>query len=725
MLLTAPNEHTATEEVSSLEVQDSDGMRAVFLKGTLIYTVDLEDRTYCRWAAAQLYLTHDVSQSEIAVAWGATRRIVNGWISTFREEGLKGLEDKKQGRPVKATRQRKNRVFQLRANRLEIPEIARQTKLSQRTVKRILFTEAESSQEMLPGLEESSQENEQQEAEASEDIGKNAQPSDPLDRTQDRAAAAAGLIQEAEPVFAESEHVEGAGAFLAIAALGRTGFFRAVQRIYGSFGAAFYGVRSIFMTLFVISVLRIRNPERLNRDPRMKVGRIIGLDRGPSVKTLRSKLKVLAARRQAANLMNLLAKERLQGTGQPAGVLFVDGHVQCYYGKSKVGKVFSSTKSRVVRGNTDYWVNLGDGTPLLCIPTPFNDRMSKVLPVIVRKAQKLCHGKRLTLVFDRGGADAASYERLLQLGCDFIAYHKNPQPVDSSVFSAAPTVINNRQYDYAPYERDIELPVYIGKGKGRRRKTDRTVPVREIVVRRKDEGNTHVITSRRDQEAVTICSTLFSRWTQENFFKYMIANYEFDHIYTYRTENVPADVDHPNPEYTQLEKQQKKIRQRIAAILGKDLDRIADNRLDELADMHKGSKGEELQKLSETLKEVRKALKKTPKRESAAHYRMLEPESRMIGNTVKSTAWHIEGLLAELVRDTWNGVNGNERGIVEGFLQTTGSIKQKNGVLNITLQQQATPEQTRVLKHVCDELTVMCVKYPGSQLRMVFDVADK
>ena len=152
---------------------------------------------------------------------------------------------------------------------------------------------------------------------------------------------------------------------------------------------------------------------------------------------------------------------------------------------------------------------------------------------------------------------------------------------------------------------------------------------------------------------------------------------------------------------------------------------VNDNRLDELADMHKGSKGEELQKLSETLKEVRKALKKTPKRESAAHYRMLEPESRMIGNTVKSTAWHIEGLLAELVRDTWNGVNGSERGIVEGFLQTTGSIKQKNGVLNITLQQQATPEQTRVLKHVCDELTVMCVKYPGSQLRMVFDVADK
>ena len=595
MVLTAPDEQSVTEKTKRLEVLDSDGVRAVFLDGTLIYNIDLDDKTYCRWTAVQMYLTHRLSQPEIAAAWGVTRRAVNMWIC----------------------------------------------------------------------------------------------------------------------------------AFLAIAALGRTGFFQAVQRVYGSFGAAFYGVRSIFMTLFLITVLRIRNPERMNRNPAVKLGRILGLDRGPAVKTLRSKMKVMAARRQAANLMNLLAKERLQGKGLPDGVLFVDGHVQCYYGKSKVGEVYSATKSKVVKGNTDYWVNLGDGTPILCIPMPFNERMSKVLPVILQKAQKLCPGRRITLVFDRGGADAASYERLKRLGCDFISYHKNPQTVDPAVFIPEPTVINNREYDYAPYERDTQLAVYCGNGKGRRSKTGRTVAVREIVIRRKDGGNTHVITSRDDLAAATVCSTLFGRWTQENFFKYMLETYDLDHIYTYRSENVPAEIDHPNPEYKQLEKQQKRIRQRIAAILGRKLDSIAENKLNDLVNLYSGKKGEELNKLSKTLKAVRQALKKTPKRETAAHYAMLEPETRMIGNTVKSTAWHIEGILAELVRDVWKAVNGNERGIVEGFLQTTGSIRPEGGLLHITLKRQATPQQTRVLQHVCNELTVMAVKYPGTNLRMVFEVAEQ
>ena len=32
----------------------------------------------------------------------------------------------------------------------------------------------------------------------------------------------------------------------------------------------------------------------------------------------------------------------------------------------------------------------------------------------------------------------------------------------------------------------------------------------------------------------------------------MIGAYDLDHLYTYRTERVPAGLDHPNPEYTSL-----------------------------------------------------------------------------------------------------------------------------------------------------------------------------
>jgi hypothetical protein len=709
-------------EPTGLDVLDSDGLRVVFVNGTQVYAIDAADKTHRRYVAVQLYLNHEFTQEQIASKWGVSRRIVNRWVAAFNEDGLDGLKDKGVGRPRKVDQHKERRILQLRAEKLKITEIARRVSLGTTTVKRVLRA-ARQQQDNLPGFEESSRKVEAREnAEGVPSSGSVAEV-DPLDRGADRAAAAAGLIEDAEPVFADCDHVEGAGALLAVAVLAETSFFDTAKRVYGSLGAAFYGLRSVFMTLFLMSVLRIKTPERLNEQHPLKVGRLLGLDRSPAVKTLRSKLRALANREQAANMMNLMAVERLQEAGLPDAFLLVDGHVQCYYGGNKVGQVYATGKSRVVKGATDYWVNLPDGTPLLCMSTPFNARLSKILPDILETAQKLCGDRRITLVFDRGGADAATYEKLLRRDCDLIAYHKTPLPVDLDNFVQAATVINNREYDYEPYERETELTVYRTDSKGQRRKTKRTVQLREIVVRRKDNGTTHVVTSRRDLDATRVCGILFGRWTQENFFKYMLSTYKLDHLYTYQTSDVPEEIDHPNPEYTQLEKQQRKIRRRIAAILGRKLDDIAENNLQELAKVHTGKKGKELANLSETLKGVQKAMGTTPKRISASDYAVLESETRMIGNIVKSTAWHIEGILAKLVRNLWNGVNGNERGIVEAFLQTTGSLTVDDSCLKIVLQQQSTPERTRLLQHICNEATVMAATYPGTNLRMIFDVA--
>jgi len=39
---------------------------------------------------------------------------------------------------------------------------------------------------------------------------------------------------------------------------------------------------------------------------------------------------------------------------------------------------------------------------------------------------------------------------------------------------------------------------------------------------------THIVTSRKDLSAVTIAYRMFERWRQENFFKYMSAEYALD-----------------------------------------------------------------------------------------------------------------------------------------------------------------------------------------------------
>ena len=742
-----------------LRCHESDGVRLVFLDDIRVYELELSCKVHTRYIAVQLYLNHNIRQVTVSKAWNITARTLRNWINDFINNGISGLEDDLQGAPVKITPMVIKRICQLREDQMKVTNIARKMNITVRSVYTVLSDAQVKKEVQLPGLEDVDKslskvvdseitvseylEQTPDESTVSEHsvavpdeittdfevaiVAKSIQNSkDPLDRGADRMAAYNGLIEDAEPIFENCAHVEGAGAFLAIAVLATTPFFSAVNKNYKSLGAAFYGLRSTFSTMFIMAVLRIKTPEKLNSYNPLKIGRILGLDRSPAVKTLRRKITTLSGRNKAIKLMDDLAAKKIAALKGVDAFLYTDGHVQCYYGKKKVGKVFSNNKKKVVKGTTDYWVNLGDGTPLLCISTEFNAHMSTILPSIISHAQKVCDGKRVTILFDRGGADALTYEKILAMGCDFIAYHKTPKPIDINEFEKKETVVHNRTYNYALLEREAQIPVYEVSGeKKTRRKTKRTVDLREIMIRRDDDGVTSVITNRRDLEGDVVCASLFKRWTQENFFKYMIATYNLDHLYTYRTSKVSPDIDHPNPEYNTLLSQQRKIRKRITAIIGaKKLEAFADNKLDELVELHEGEKGEELKKLSSTLKGVRQAIKLIPKRESAGHYDKLDSESRIIGNIVKSAAYDAEGVLAKLVKSVWNGVNGNEKGIIEGFLKSTGAIEVDGRFIKITIQEQSTPERTRLLKHVCDELTAMTVKYPGSNLTMVFDTAS-
>lgn len=711
--------------VCEITTLNSEGVRNVYLSGQLVYSVETADVTNDRNIAVQLYLTHGIKQGSIAKAWGVSTRCIGIWVAAYRDKGVEGLRMKEQGCPVKLTPQVKKRALELRRQRRTITEIARMLKLSPRSVTTIV-NETDSTQPDF--FEEQTSSVDAEQAELIELESQAVESGiDPLNRTSDRVLAVAGLLEDAEPIFANSMHVEGAGALLAVAVLAKGGFLESTQAVYRTLGPAFYGLRSIFMTFFLMAVLRVKSPEEMRKTHPHKLGRLLGLDRAPAIKTIRRKIKALAGRQQAVNLMNLRSKEMVAGNILLDAVLYVDGHVMCYHGDKKVGKTFSNNKNQVVKGVTDYWVNLKDGTPLLCIPTAFNDRLNKVLPKIVMEAAKSCKGRRITVVFDRGGADASAYEMLIKMGCDFIAYHKNPEKIDASVFKEQEYVINKRTYKYAPHERECEVPVYTTAESGRRSKSGQVVKLREIIIRREDGGFTHVITTRRDLDKGATCGTLFSRWTQENFFKYMIATYNLDHLYTYQAKNVPDDIDHPNPEYTQLTSTKKKIRHKIAVLLGKELDNIAANKLDNLLEIHsrkKGETGKKFKELSDQLKLVNEALAVTAKRETAADYQMLESETRLIGNIVKMAAWDAEGQLANLVRSEWNGVNGNERGIVESFMQTTGSLEVVADKLIIRLQSQFTPKETRLLAHICSALTDYQVCYPGTKTVMAFEVEE-
>ena len=132
----------------------------------------------------------------------------------------------------------------------------------------------------------------------------------PSDRGGDRLLARLGLLEDAPPLFGSTAAVPRAGVLLALPVLVSSGIFAGAQKIYGSLGPAFYGLRTSLLTLLLMALWRIKRPEGLKEYSPQDLGRVLGLDRAPEVKTLRRKLSRLAAVGRAAQFGQALAQQR-------------------------------------------------------------------------------------------------------------------------------------------------------------------------------------------------------------------------------------------------------------------------------------------------------------------------------------------------------------------------------------------------------------------------------
>ncbi|MEK7218675.1 MAG: putative transposase, partial [Patescibacteria group bacterium] len=247
---------------------------------------------------------------------------------------------------------------------------------------------------------------------------------DPADRTLDRMLACLGLLDDAVPVFGPGTQVPGAGVLLALPALVGSGVIDVAREIYGSLGPAFFGLRTTMVTLLLMALLRIRRPEGLKEHPPWQLGRLLGLDRAPEMKTLRRKLTRLAAFGRAAQFGRALAERRVAERGQAMGFLYVDGHVRVYHGKRVIPKAHVARMRISMPGTTDYWVNDAGGDPLFVVPTEANQGLVGILPPLLEEVRVLVGERRVTVVFDRGGWSPALFEKLIAEGFDVLTYRK-------------------------------------------------------------------------------------------------------------------------------------------------------------------------------------------------------------------------------------------------------------------------------------------------------------
>ena len=101
-----------------------------------------------------------------------------------------------------------------------------------------------------------------------------------------------------------------AGLLIALPALEQTGLLACARQVYGRLRDGYYSLDTVLVHLVFQALLREPRAEGATRVPPPAMGRVLGLDRAPEVKTIRRKTGELAAAGKAADLLMAIARHR-------------------------------------------------------------------------------------------------------------------------------------------------------------------------------------------------------------------------------------------------------------------------------------------------------------------------------------------------------------------------------------------------------------------------------
>ncbi len=546
---------------------------------------------------------------------------------------------------------------------------------------------------------------------------------DPADRRVDRLMAYLGMLEDAAPLFRTETAVPRGGVLLAVAALLQTGVFKCARDTYGTLAPAFYGLRTSLMTMLLMALLRIKRPEALKEHSPTALGRVLGLDRAPEVKTLRRQLARLAAMGRAAEFGRALAERRIAQRGQAVGFLYVDGHVRVYHGKHTIPKAFVPQRRLAVAATTDYWVNDQRGDPLFVVTAEANAGMVKMLPVVLAQVRALIGERRVTVVFDRGGFSPKLFVWLIAQNFDVLTYRKGRCPrVPRKRFRRQTGHLDGCRIAYVLADQEVRLL----RGKLRLRQVTR---LREL------GHQTAVLTSRRDLPALEVAYRMFERWRQENFFKYLVEEYALDALAEH--DAVPDDParEVPNPARKALDEPIRAARTELLRLqaeyglgafvqLEGETGAVTFRSLKKVQTSLARSVRSALQRFKDLQARRAKLPARVPVQQAVREEAMrLAPERQHLMNLIKMVAYQAESDLVALIQPHYRRAAQEGRTLLQSALADTADLTLTEHELRVCLHPLSSPHRTRAIAALCDELNRSPVTFPGSRLRLHFSVA--
>ena len=737
----------------------------VFVFGLATFAYDAADEVGRRLAAVQLVSTKVASAVETAAAFGVDTVTLYRWRQDFARDGVAGLVPGRSGPkgPVKLTGELAEEIRHLDAGGLSLRKIAARTSVSTATVRvalgRVPAGGSRSEQDIVSdpagdvpvdtgdvdtgdvdtgdvdtGDVDTGDVDTDTEAGAA-GPGLAVLPA-PVARTAERAAARAGELTEAPVRFTEGAHLPLAGLLLALPALETTGLLTAAEEVFGALRAGFYGLRATLLTGVFLALVREPRAEGATRVNPADLGRVLGLDRAPEVKTLRRKLAELAGHGRGAQLQATLARAHAAARPDALGFLYLDGHVRVYTGTRQIPKTHITRMRIAGPAVEETWIGDADGDPVMVLTAPPSASLAGELRRTLPDLRALVgEGRRCTVVFDRGGYSPQVFAEIVAAGFDLLTYHKGAwtRAAEDEFAEVEHTADDGITTTYSLAEREIVLPIPAAPAAdGQPARPASTIALR-LVVRRAESGHqTPILTSRADLPGAQVAHRMAARWRQENYFKYARTHFALDALDSYAdTADEPARPV-PNPAKARATTAVTAARAELAAAHA-DLSAAIDAATEAARRPGAGATATVDPAATGRLEqaEARLAAAKTASRTTPSHAplgqvrpgaRLLETERKLLTHAIRMSAYNAESALARLLREHYARGADEARALLREAFTLTGDLQIRGDTLHVRLDPASAPRRSRALAALCTDLTATETRYPGTDLKITYSV---
>lgn len=492
----------------------------------------------------------------------------------------------------------------------------------------------------------------------------------------------------------------------------------------------YYSLESIILTMAIMALCRIKNPQQLQLYKAGEIGKLLGYDRIPEMKCLRNKMQELFENNATTALNSLLAKDWVEESEEL--ILYSDGHVKIYNGyKANLTKKFVSRQKLCLAGTTDFWLNDAQGMPVMMWTGQLNEKLQYIIEFeiipsllaasIIDSPTKDTIEPICTLVFDREAYEPAFFARLWAVyKIAIISYRKfvNDQWAETDFTKHTTTDPYGHQATTLLCEKEVTLNGH---------------SFREIRKLSSSKHQTAIISTHPSMPLLSIATRMFARWQQENYFKYMIADYSLDHLYQYGIEEIELSKQIVNPAHRSVANQLKKEKEKLGRLekeLVKNIKLDLENSLDTFKEnlKTKAKLVENIEHKRIKVAELKEQKGKLPYKITLQdlpddkRYNTLKKESAYFMATLKMICYRAETAMANMLNETYKKAENEKRAFIKEIIYTAADIKPdlQNQQLIVNLHSLGTPMKNELVAKICQELNQTETVFPGTNLTLIY-----